>query len=67
MQLLYKSTEATFPCLPVELFSYISWGFGNQTTFGLYNHMNKTVKEIRLSQQEQSRKELLAFQMQRSY
>lgn len=38
-KLPHKSTEATFPCLPIESFSYISHGFGNQT--GLYNRINK--------------------------
>lgn len=36
----HKSTEATFTCLPIELFSYISWGFGNHATVGLYNCIN---------------------------
>lgn len=42
MKLHHKSTDATFPCLPIQLSSYISWGFGSHTTVGLYNHINKT-------------------------
>lgn len=61
MKLLHKSAEATFLCLPIELFCYITWGFGTQTTVWLYNRINEGCERKKSLQHEQLRNRLWGF------